>query len=360
MSTLTDKVDFGLIRYANCWEDADVLLGALSLQPGARVLCIASAGDNALSLLRTAPAAVVAADLSQAQLSLTELKQMAFARLSYGELCTLLGLNPGPERMSLYRHIRKHLSQQAREFWDERSSLIETGIIHAGKFERYFRVFRKYLLPLVHSRKTTRDLLAPKTGQAQSAFYNRHWNNQRWKLLMNLFFSKGIMGKYGRDPEFLKQVTISVPAYIRQKAEEHLQSVYCQDNYLLHMILTGHFGSVLPHYLRPENFESIRQHIGRLSLSAADAGQALREQSFDAYALSNIFEYIPEPAFRELAGEWSDHIPAGARLAYWNLMAPRRLSVVAPELYCAAEPGEDITAPDKGFFYSRFVLEYRK
>ena len=35
---LTEKVAFDLIRYANCWEDADVLLRGLNPDPGSKIL----------------------------------------------------------------------------------------------------------------------------------------------------------------------------------------------------------------------------------------------------------------------------------------------------------------------------------
>ncbi|MFL5754490.1 MAG: DUF3419 family protein, partial [Bacteroidia bacterium] len=43
---LTERVNFEFIRYANCWEDADVLLEGLAPKNGGRILSIASAGDN--------------------------------------------------------------------------------------------------------------------------------------------------------------------------------------------------------------------------------------------------------------------------------------------------------------------------
>ncbi len=43
------NADFSQIRYAQCWEDADVLLDALDVQAGDTCLSIASAGDNSLS-----------------------------------------------------------------------------------------------------------------------------------------------------------------------------------------------------------------------------------------------------------------------------------------------------------------------
>ena len=51
-SDLATAADFtSVLRYAQCWEDADVLLAALEIQPGDRCLSIASAGDNTLSML---------------------------------------------------------------------------------------------------------------------------------------------------------------------------------------------------------------------------------------------------------------------------------------------------------------------
>ena len=44
---------FDRIRYAQCWEDADVLLDALQVEPGDTCLSIASAGDNTLALAVT-------------------------------------------------------------------------------------------------------------------------------------------------------------------------------------------------------------------------------------------------------------------------------------------------------------------
>ena len=70
-------VNFDIIRYANCWEDADVLLEALSPNSDSKIMSIASAGDNCFSLLSTSPIKVVAVDISMPQLCLTELKKIA-------------------------------------------------------------------------------------------------------------------------------------------------------------------------------------------------------------------------------------------------------------------------------------------
>src|SRR6185436_19732 len=93
MSRIDARARFDIIRYANSWEDADVLCAALRPAPGKRMLAIASAGDNAFALL-AAGAEVVAADLSAAQLALVELKRAAIRQLDDDALLHFLGAPP--------------------------------------------------------------------------------------------------------------------------------------------------------------------------------------------------------------------------------------------------------------------------
>ena len=96
------------------------------------------------------------------------------------------------------------LSQKARQYWQDKQKLIDEGIIHAGKFERYFRYFRRIVLPLIHKQKTIRSLLAEKSTTQQSVFYQQVWDNWQWRIFFRLFFSKRLMGSLGRDPAFLQ------------------------------------------------------------------------------------------------------------------------------------------------------------
>jgi S-adenosylmethionine-diacylglycerol 3-amino-3-carboxypropyl transferase len=358
--SIQEKVDLGILRYANCWEDADILLEGLALPPSSDILCIASAGDNALALLTTDPRTVHAIDLSKVQLYLTEFKQMCFKALEYEEVLQLLGVHPcsAAERKKLYAHIKPHLSRSAAGFWDEHLRWIEEGVIHQGKFERYFNVFRKYLLPLVHSRKKTEQLFLVTGAEEQRRFYNKEWNTFRWKLLMNIFFSKGIMGKYGRDPEFFRYVNMPVAKYIRQKAEAHFNTNLARENHLLEMIFTASFSHSLPLYLRKENFELIRNNISNLSLSNIPAEEEMQRKNYHAYALSNIFEYLSAGEFESFVGNVKGYINPGSRLAYWNLMASRSFADVCTSSFKRDEEvSMSLTARDKGFFYSRFLIE---
>src|ERR1019366_7703995 len=97
-SEVQAKADFTGVRYAQCWEDADILVEALDVQPGDVCLSIASAGDNALALLTNHPAKVIALDLSPAQLACVELRVAAYRTLQHPELLELIGSTPSRRR----------------------------------------------------------------------------------------------------------------------------------------------------------------------------------------------------------------------------------------------------------------------
>src|SRR6476619_2787285 len=122
-SEAATRADFSHIRYAQCWEDADVLLSALDVRPGDICLSIASAGDNTLALLTQNPGRVIAVDSNPSQLACLELRAAAYRGLSHGELLELIGSLPSNRREELYRRCRTSLGTAARAFWDSRGDL---------------------------------------------------------------------------------------------------------------------------------------------------------------------------------------------------------------------------------------------
>lgn len=353
-------VDFGLIRYANCWEDADILLEALGVKPGDRVLSVASAGDNSFSLLSCNPGLVVAIDVNRIQLHLCELKKAAFLLPSHLEFLELLGFAPSNRRRELFEKVSDGMSAMASSYWQKNFSQVEAGIIGQGKFEKYFRAFRKWILPCIHNEKRLQKLFVNKTAEEQSAFYHRHWNNFRWRLLFRIFFSKYVMGKYGRDPQFLKEVQLTVSRYIFNKAEKHLESTAAQENYFLHHIMLGSFRPQLPHYARPENFEKIRVNLHKIQFREAYAQDVLDEvPGINVMNLSNIFEYMDQPVFESTSHALITKSGEGLRVAYWNLMVPRRMSSRFGQLSYNQAVSEELTRRDKGFFYNQFIFEQK-
>jgi S-adenosylmethionine-diacylglycerol 3-amino-3-carboxypropyl transferase len=360
-SEAAGKADFSGVRYGQCWEDADILLEALDVQPGDTCVSIASAGDNSLALLAASPARVIALDLSPAQLACLELRVAAYRTLSHGEMLELLGSRPSHRRVALYERCRPALSQAVAQFWDARHQAVAAGIGSAGKFERYFALFRERVLPLIHSRRMVERLLAGGPQHAREQFYERQWNTLRWRLLFRIFFSRFVMGRLGRDPRFFDYVDGSVADRIMARGKHALTTLDPAQNPYLQWILTGYHPSALPYALRPEHFETIRANLDRLEWhcialeSFLDGNPDLR---VDRFNLSDIFEYMSPDNYAGLLARLVRAGRSGTRLAYWNMLAPRsRPDGMAGVLRPLLATARALHERDKAFFYSSFVLE---
>jgi S-adenosylmethionine-diacylglycerol 3-amino-3-carboxypropyl transferase len=357
---IEDRARFDLVRYANVWEDAEVLRSALRPAPGKRMLSIASAGDNAFALL-AAGAEVVAADLSPAQIALVELKRAAIRRLGFEDLLAFLGLRKGEDRRAVYERLEHDLPSRTRDFWREHLDEIADGVAHHGKFESYFELFRERVLPLVHRRKTVLALLEERDEAARKAFYDRTWNNLRWRLLFRIFFSRFTMGRLGRDPEFFRYVEGSVAERILSRTEYALTALPTHSNPYVEYILTGNFKRALPLYLRPEVYPDLRRNLDRLTLFEGpidEAAHAHRGEGFDGFNLSDIFEYLDADTSAAVYGRLLETARPGARFAYWNMLVPRHLASAFPGRVrpLDTEAGK-LFDRDLAFFYSAFVLE---
>lgn len=357
---LQKRADFDIIRYANCWEDAGVVRRALQVGEGDRVLSIASSGDNALELLATG-AEVVAVDLSLPQLACLDLRVAAFQSLAYDGVLGFLGVEPSRRRRETYRRLRDQLAEPTRRFWDAHPDQIADGVIFGGKFEEYFGVFRRWVLPLVHSREIVERLLEEKFADERHEFYDEVWDSWRWRLLFRFFFSEWVMGRLGRDPEFFRYVDGPVSAEILERTERALTELPTHDNPYLEFILRGNFEQTVPPYLQRDKFEAIREGLDRLTLCRGTVEEAARQwetEGFDGYNLSDIFEYLDESTSREIYGTLIEAANPGARLATWNMMVPRAGHEWHPDrLEALTDQSRRLHRQARAFFYGDFVVE---
>ncbi len=361
MSEVAQRADFTKIRYAQVWEDAAILLEALQVQPGDVCVSIASAGDNALALLTGDPAQVIALDLNPSQLACLELRVAALQELAREEFLELLGSRQSTKRETHYRKCRKLLGQEARDFWDAHLPWVEAGIGGAGKFERYFAVFREQILPWVHSRRTIEALLEPRSREERETFYERTWNTVRWRWMFRMFFSRQVMGWLGRSAAQFRYVEGRVGDRILERVRHALVELDPTQNPWLHWILLGEHRTALPVAWQAGNWEKIRGNVERLSWrtqSLEDFLEETSEKSLSKFNLSDIFEYMSEENTLALLEKLCRVSRQGARLAYWNMLVPRnRPDALASKLVSLDKLGGKLHGQDRAFFYSRFVVE---
>jgi S-adenosylmethionine-diacylglycerol 3-amino-3-carboxypropyl transferase len=334
------------IPYAQSWEDADVLLEALQVDSADTCLSVASAGDNTLALVGAGARRVIAADLSPAQIACLELRVAAYRNLRHAEFLELLGQNPSKQRLDLYHRCREDLSTPSRRFWDRRRRLILQGIVHSGRFERVLGFLRRFVLPLVHGRKKIERLFQMTTEEERHDFYDREWNNQRWKILCNF-----LLGKANE----------SVVQILNRRIPNALVKIPPQKNPYLQWILSGRYVSALPYALRPENFDRIRQNLDSLEWHCSSVEEVIAELPDDVLHccnLSNIFEHVSPEAYKRMLDEIIRVSAPGCRLIYWNIAAQRRCPpVLADRLRQRRDIAVRLHRKDKAFFHCDLVVE---
>ncbi|KAF9184566.1 hypothetical protein BGZ51_003278 [Haplosporangium sp. Z 767] len=370
-ATVEATVDFSKIRYSQVWEDTRLLRQGLRLKPQSRVLSIASAGDNAFALLLDDVREVVAIDFSPAQLALCALKIAAYKTLEYDDFAQLLGFefdgqDIGAEgRVALYQEkVRLALTnEEHRVYWDENLDLIRNKIIHIGRLETFFGLYRKYVLPLAHYQSTTRTLLDSQDQAKQIKFFDSIWNTWIWRVGARTFFGQMSLGHLGRDPKFFEHVRLDVGAFLLGKISNGIRNIPIWDNYYAEYVFTGQQSgkNALPDYLVKENYEIIRSRIDRVKLIRADVLKYLESDEsghFDGYNLSDIFEWMGEDLFKTFLTAIHKKGTKDARICYWNLFVPReRPEELRDLIQSEVELSDAATAKDRTYFYRRFVIE---
>jgi S-adenosylmethionine-diacylglycerol 3-amino-3-carboxypropyl transferase len=131
------------------------------------------------------------------------------------------------------------------------------------------------------------------------------------------------------------------------------------ENPYLHWILRGSHGEALPRAWEEERYQKIRGRLDRLEVrlgtveSVAEAGIKA-----DAFNLSDIFEYMSPEAHAKAYETILAASKPGTRIAYWNMMAPRRAPApLADKVTTNGELEAKLKPLDKAFFYSDFVIE---
>jgi S-adenosylmethionine-diacylglycerol 3-amino-3-carboxypropyl transferase len=351
------------IRYAQCWEDPSSLRQALQVSPIDDVVSIASGGENTFALLLDGPRSLTAVGTNAAQLFLVELKMRAIKKLEYDDFVRLIGARPCQNRDRLYQYLRHELSCEARGYWDKRPAKIDQGVIHCGKFENYFSIFRRFVLPIVHSSDRVRRLLAASSVAEQRRFYDGVWNNRRWRALVRVFFGKWLMSCLGRDPSVFNYVWVAdIGEELLQRIRRGAAEVPLRGNYFIEYILTGQFSDLerCHPYFSERNFYVLSERLEQLRLVRAsldDFLMTVRPEAISKFNLSDIFEYMSEEAFESSLRQIIRVCRDRAKLVFWTTFVPR---VVPPRLVDRLAPNrskaESLFAVDRAFFYGSFNL----
>ncbi|UCC11194.1 MAG: DUF3419 family protein [candidate division WOR-3 bacterium] len=345
------------IRYANCWEDAEVVLRALEISPRGRYLLICSAGDIVLSLLSKKPQKIIAVDTNPAQTACLDLRKAAFQCLSYQQVLAFLGITHSTDRICTYHQIRDRLTEKSAIFWDTNHDALRAGIIHAGTTERNFHRFRKWFLPLFMNRAAGSSLFTSTSDNHQRKILSRVTESRRWKLMTGILFSRNIMKTLdlGRTPSFYNEIPDNIGAYVRRNIQRMITQAPIHDNPYLEYIIRGNFIKTRPFYLQEKNFNQIRHYLNRITHYISDIVDYLENtnDTFNGFYFSDIFEYMTDDQCHHVLALAVQHSRPEARIVYWSTLRSRPLQVIGnTHIRTQDDIAQELFQHNRAFFYS--------
>lgn len=307
------------IRYSNVYEEINSLL---NVAQGDIYLSVASGFDNTLALLKNNPKKIVAFDYNIAQIFLAKLKMSAFKHLTYKELLSFMGIESNKkERLELYSKLSMYLDDDVKNYFNKHIDNIKVGLVNAGKFEYYLRLFKKNILPITHSKKIVKKFMNATSIEEQRKIYIK-FNNKRFKKLFKLFFSERVMSHIGREKEYFKYNESNLATFLKERVDLGFNNVLNIENPYIQYVVLGKFIS-LPEYLKEENYELIKQNLDKIELHHKEFSEVIKLYKYDFLNLSDIFEYMNIEEVSKCEEEILENTNQSGRVVFWNMMVPR-------------------------------------
>lgn len=324
---------FAGLVYAQIWEDPEVDMAALDLDPTSRLVAIASGGCNVMSYLLADPSRIQAVDLNPFHVALLRLKLAAARHLpDYDAFRRFFADAAAAENLSLYRrYLAPHLDPATRRFWEKRN-LAGRRRIGMFKHNLYTHGLLGRTIQLGHAvcrlhGKRPQHLLEARTLDEQRHLFERElapvFDSPLVRRLADLpvaYFGLGI------PPAQFDALKADAEGGLARLLRARVERLACgfpiHDNWFAWQAFARRYpedGRALPPYLRPESFARVRSRIERVEveqiavtdlLARADAG------SIDAYVLLDAQDWMSQAQIAALWRQIDRTARLGARVVF--------------------------------------------
>ena len=258
--------------YGFTWEDPYVDMEHLDLGPEDSILCITSAGDNALHYAAAAkPRRIHAVDMNPCQGHLLELKLASILTLDYETFWRMFGegkIDNFPELLD--ERISPYISSHAYQFWKSNNRSFERAFYFRGYSGHALRL-AKTAFQLLGAKKDVVQMCTTKSLEEQK----RIWDTKVRKTIIN----EALIRVFLSNPAFLWNA-LGVPmnqfnmfknegVSVEQFAVDTLdpipaRSLMSTDNYHYRLTLMGNYSrESCPLYLKEDAFNALRADNGK-------------------------------------------------------------------------------------------------
>jgi S-adenosylmethionine-diacylglycerol 3-amino-3-carboxypropyl transferase len=314
------------ILYSTNDEDNYSELRALEVEPGDEVVSVTGSGCRTLSLLTRDPRSLVSVDYSPGQNYLLELKLAALRALSYDDLLAFLGVEACDRRWAIFESLAGRMSEPAAAYFSRHRRAIESGILFAGRHERFYTRVVAPLVHLLYGRQLKRIFNAS-TVEEQHRFYREGVDGRLWRWLIRNGFSERTLRMILNDDKYHIEIDVpSVGDYVLERLNHTFSHHLAKDNHWVSYMFNARYLSrgALPHFLLRESYEAIRRastEVTPVTGNLIEYLKTLPDQSVDKFSLSDVTSCINKEEFKVLLDEVSRTGRPGGRLCYRNFLA---------------------------------------
>lgn len=317
--------------YNTCWEDPRLDRQALNLSAKDRLLVISSAGCNALDYLLAGAGHVYAVDMNPRQNALLELKASAIRNLEYQQFFDMFGKGHLPMAESLYAaKLRDSLTNPTRKYWDRWIKFFDhpkKSFYFRGTSGAFAHMVGNYVDKVARCRSDINQLLDAPDLQTQRNLY-ADLKEKIWSKTLQFAMNRDTtLSLLGVPKAQRKQIDDQYPGGIVKFVEDSIDAVFSklpiQDNYFWRVYITGSYTpNCCPEYLKPENFEKLRNGLlEQLTIRTDSVEGFLRKHQgqISRFVLLDHQDWLSDHYFPFLESEWQailDRAAPGTRILW--------------------------------------------
>jgi S-adenosylmethionine-diacylglycerol 3-amino-3-carboxypropyl transferase len=370
--------------YNQIWEDPDVDLEALALEPHHRVLTIASGGCNVLNYLAADPARIIAVDLNPNHVALTRLKLAALTYLpTYEDFFRFFGeANNKSNRKAYDTWLSKRLDRETSHYWEKhiplhgrRINMFARNLYRYGLLGRFIGIL--HAVAKLHGKRLEHMLDAHTLAEQRVAFDRLIaplFNYRSVRLLSKSPVSLYALGiPPAQYDELVAGTGGNAIAVLRERVERLACDFPIHENYFAWQAFGRGYDianrEAVPAYLRREVYDIIRTRTDKVDVHHASLTDFLAHQdahSIHRFVLLDSQDWMNPVQISSLWAEIDRTADtADARVIFRTAGAdsplPRKLpaELLAPWRYLEAE-SKAFHARDRSSIYGGFHVYARR
>lgn len=326
---------FSGLVYPQIWEDPDVDMEAMTLQPGHHVVTIASGGCNVLAYLSRSPERIDVVDLNPHHIALNRLKLAAFSHLpSHADVVRLFGMEQNRSNSTAFdMFLAGRLDPATQSYWERRGltgrrriEAFDHNIYKSGLLGRF--IAAGHILARLHGVDLTQFVKARSVREQREFFDTQIAPLFDKPFIRWLTARKSSLFGLGIPPQQYDELAGSTEArsmapILRQRLEKLACHFPLQDNYFAWQAFARRYPAShegrLPTYLRAENYLAIRDGIERVSVHHASFTELLSRKpaaSVDRYVLLDAQDWMTDEQLNDLWSEIGRTATPGSRVIF--------------------------------------------